>query len=480
MKKRVLGIVSALLALCMMLVMSSVGIYADSEAWDGESYDTSWYNTTDTSFTINTPAQLRAFALIVNGSEPDGIAKNNFRGITITLGADIDLGDKAWTPISDQAANTFNGTFDGAGHTISGLNVNMNNWGGLFGAIRGASDSECAVIRNLTLKGSVTVLVTTGTSKQIGGLCAQVTYGEIENCTVDVSVNVTCNDKKNGYSGGIVGKGSSYLKMTNCVNLGNVNGCKYVGGLVAFTHDTQAQCRLVVNNCANLGNISGQSYVGGLVGNFAGSGNGASNMQSELINCYNTGNITAIEDYAGGLSATLAAKNNVKNCFTTGTVTGGEGASSIGAVFGDSANPATFATIEYVSDVYYLTGACGQAIGSGEALELTSMSVAEIASADFVTTLNTNAVSLGSTEDIFKAGQDHPIFVWQAGEAPAVEAGDIDCNGRVDEQDLTLLVGHVIGTDPLDPSVLSLGDLNGNSFVDENDVTYLIQKVLIH
>ena len=96
----------------------STGIFA-ADAWDG-SVDTSWYKADQTSFEISNGKELAGLAAIVNGNA-SGILKSNFEGKTITLTADIDLGNKEWTMIGMNNASAFRGTFDGNGKTISNL-----------------------------------------------------------------------------------------------------------------------------------------------------------------------------------------------------------------------------------------------------------------------------------------------------------------------------------------------------------------------
>ena len=119
------------------------GATGSAAVWDG-STDTSWYNTTDTVFTLTDGADLAGFAAIVNGTA-EGITQTNFEGKTVRLGANIVLNEgdaKTWGPstaglqafpmigLQDSSysfanvAKYFSGEFDGQGHTISGMYVN--------------------------------------------------------------------------------------------------------------------------------------------------------------------------------------------------------------------------------------------------------------------------------------------------------------------------------------------------------------------
>ena len=129
MKKLLLSLLFALVAL--------TGLHAQT-IWDGTA-DTSWYNETSAEFEISTAEQLAGLAKLVNNG-------NNFSGKTISLTADIVLNDTSdwedwensastntWTPIGNWP-NLFGGTFDGQGHTVSGIYINSeNDYQGLFG-----------------------------------------------------------------------------------------------------------------------------------------------------------------------------------------------------------------------------------------------------------------------------------------------------------------------------------------------------------
>lgn len=124
-----------------------------ADAWDGTD-NTSWYTdaeedagTADKPYEISTAEQLAGLAQLVNGG-------TNFSGKTIKLTADIDLGNRAWTPIGDDGW-IFGGTFDGQGHTIVGLYINNSSQNqGLFGYV-----DRSAIVQNLIVTGSVTTML---------------------------------------------------------------------------------------------------------------------------------------------------------------------------------------------------------------------------------------------------------------------------------------------------------------------------------
>ena len=149
-------------------------------SWGVEgNYDTSWYSGTADVYELTTPAQLAGLAqLVANGV--------SFQYCTIKLGADMDLSALQWVPIG--TINTpFSGVFDGAGHTIDGLNVPQRSYAGLFGVVQNAD------IRNLTLSSTCEIH-----GFVAGSIAGQMTYSSILNCRSDATA-------EGSTAGGLVG-----------------------------------------------------------------------------------------------------------------------------------------------------------------------------------------------------------------------------------------------------------------------------------
>ena len=224
----------------------------------------------DGSYTVTSADGLMNVAELVNGGKTD---------INITLDKDIDLTGKEWTPIGTGYSNTYTGTFDGGGHTITGLTVTANDeYVGLFGHLNSAGTVKNVVMEGIQI-----------TSNQIyGGSIGGVvgfSWGTIENCTVSGSVSGTV------YVGGVVGAqwGGS---ITGCSSSATVKGMVYVGGVVGQTNGNTATLTAcyatgnVIIEIAPKKNIAG----GGLVGMNAG---------SSLLACYATGNVTSTGSSTG-------------------------------------------------------------------------------------------------------------------------------------------------------------------------------------
>lgn len=160
-----------------------------ADAWDGTT-DTRWHNYKQTTFEINTAEQLAGLAELVSAFEVFD------ETIVIKLTADIDLGNREWTPIGGDSDWSFGGTFDGQGHTIRGLCINATTDNqGLFGYI-----DKSAIVQNLIVTGSVT------TSKGFtGGIVGRSprNKGTVRNCGFYGTVTAT------GTSGGVVGGGNA-------------------------------------------------------------------------------------------------------------------------------------------------------------------------------------------------------------------------------------------------------------------------------
>ena len=183
-----------------------VSLYTTAAVWDGKTADTSWYNASKNEFEINTAAELAGLAKLVN----DGTA--TFSGKTIKLTAEIRLNEQdvptandnpnSWTPIGNASTKKFQGTFDGDGHTISGLYINNVTSGnqGLFGQIGNGN-----IVQNLIVTGSIT---STANEKTAGIVAAsQRSKGVVKNCGFYGSIDGFGTDV-----GGVIGGGTA----TNC------------------------------------------------------------------------------------------------------------------------------------------------------------------------------------------------------------------------------------------------------------------------
>ena len=220
------------------------------------------------SYTVTSADGLMNIAELVNGGKSD---------INITLDKNIDLTGKGWTPIGTSFDNSYKGTFDGGGHTITGLTVTTNDqFVGLFGYL-----NRAGTVKNVVMEG---IQITSNHMFGCTGGVVGYSWGTIENCSVSGSVSGTV------YVGGVVGAqiGGS---ITGCSSSATVKGTVDVGGVAGQTNSsaTLTACYATGNVIIEMDpkkNIAG----GGLVGMNAG---------SSLLACYATGNVTSTGSSTG-------------------------------------------------------------------------------------------------------------------------------------------------------------------------------------
>ena len=290
-------------------------------------------------YQISTAAELQKFAQRVNNGE---LADAN-----AVLTANIDLSgicseesDTSWTPIGNEA-HRYTGTFDGDGHTISGLYINRSaDYQGLFGRV-----GTGGTVKDLSVSGNVSG------SNSVGGVVGYNFSGTVTNCAFSGSVSGSNS------VGGVVGWNDSGT-VTGCIfsGPGSVSGKISVGGVVGGNSGSNG----VVENCYNTGTVTGTRTdddlggVGGVVGYNSGT----------VKNCYNTGKVTGSADSSDVGGVVGWNRGNVKNCYNTGSVTssGNPLVGDVGMVGGvvglnDSGT---------VTDCYFLTGTAEKGIGSDD------------------------------------------------------------------------------------------------------------------
>ena len=229
------------------------------------------------SYTVYNADGLLNVAELVNGGKTD---------INITLDKNIDLTGKGWTPIGTSFDNSYKGTFDGGGHTITGLAVTTNDqFVGLFGYL-----NRAGTVKNVVMEG------------------IQITSNHMFGCT-----------------GGVVGY--SWGTIENCSVSGSVSGTDCVGGVVG------SQKAGSIIGCSSSATVKGTHYVGGVAGEKWGS----------MTACYATGNVTleiaSQKNLSGGGVVGLNGGSRVLACYATGNVTSTGSSTSnvhIGGLFGDS------------------------------------------------------------------------------------------------------------------------------------------------
>ena len=229
------------------------------------------------SYTVTSADGLMNVAELVNGGKTD---------INITLDKNIDLTGKDWTPIGTSFDNSYTGTFDGGGHTITGLTITTKDqFVGLFGYL-----NRAGTVKNVVMEG---IQITSNHMFGNTGGVAGFSWGTIENCSVS----------------------------------GSVSGTKCVGGVVG------AQKAGSIIGCSSSATVKGTRYVGGVAGE----------KQGTMIACYATGDVTleidSQRDLSGGGVVGFNIGSRVLACYATGNVNSkgrSTGNVHIGGLFGDN------------------------------------------------------------------------------------------------------------------------------------------------
>ena len=222
----------------------------------------------DGSYTVYNADGLLNVAKLVNGGKTD---------INITLDKNIDLTGKDWTPIGTSFDNSYTGTFDGGGHTITGLTITTKDqFVGLFGYL-----NRAGTVKNVVMEG---IQITSNHMFGNTGGVAGFSWGTIENCSVSGSVSGTkC-------VGGVVGAQKAG-SITGCSSSATVKGTVDVGGVAGEKWGSMTACYATGNVTLEIDspkNLSG----GGLVGFNGGSG---------VLACYATGNVTSTGSSTGNV-----------------------------------------------------------------------------------------------------------------------------------------------------------------------------------
>ena len=241
----------------------TIGSWADGGGESGAAEDLGYiYDSNTKTYTVYNANGLMNIAELVNGGKSD---------INITIDTDIDLTGKDWTPIGTDYDNSYKGTFDGGGHTITGLTFTTNDeYAGLFGWL-----NRAGTVKNVVMEG----------------------------------VQITSDQIYGGSIGGVVGY--SWGTIENCSVSGSVSGTVYVGGVVG------AQIGGSITGCSSSATVKGTVDVGGVAGQ--------TNSSATLTACYATGNVTIeinpAKNIAGGSLVGMNAGSSLLACYATGNVT---------------------------------------------------------------------------------------------------------------------------------------------------------------
>lgn len=257
------------------LVLSYTPFKAVASTW-ADNYDISWFDKSKNSFTLTTNKELAGVAFLVNNGY------TTFKGMTIKLGSDIDLSGRDWNTIGINYVDVFEGSFDGQGHTISGISIkyqeNIQNAYGFWGDFRGSS------IKNTIFKGKVKiddpVSGCNGDTYDVGGIVGRLKRSaSISNCVSEMDVycnKSTPNEKV--YVGGICGWAGEYANISYCSHKGNLHASDYynntsnppsIGGIagsssnyVKIEYCENLSSEITCHTPSKRGNITGSDIAG--------------------------------------------------------------------------------------------------------------------------------------------------------------------------------------------------------------------------
>lgn len=314
-KRHVKKALASFLAIAMMLaIIPFTGIEvkaADGTAdtWDG-TYDTSWLSqlASSRSYTLKSAEEFMGFMSLTNKNS----ISQDLHWAEISLGVDVVINENlleklavdeegnvnastegitVWQPIK----NMFRGTFDGQGHTISGLYSSGGSVGLFSNNIKGT-------ISNVTVKDSYFY-----TEDGFAGGIAASSEGSIQNCSFYGVINASKVNAAMYSMGGICGlsykESNSSIMIENCKNYGNVYGNNYVGGICGIL-------KARISNCTNIGRVESRGDAGGICG--------IVDSASYFQNCVNYGAIEG--ERMGGIAA--ESNTNIETCYNMGKLTG--------------------------------------------------------------------------------------------------------------------------------------------------------------
>ena len=349
MKKKLL---SLLLALCLVMALVPMTAFAEDaqniNVWDGSTAAAfaGGTGTAENPYQIANGAELAYLASSVNSGE-------TYEDKYFVLTANINLNGLPWTPIANSFSDAlfggtdyriFAGNFDGKGYTISNVSIGSETTPfesdvfGLFGATGGK-------ISNLNLD-TVSIhgvaKIASGYVVGIAGGLVGSSAGSIENCHV-TGLAMDMSAPSNGYAaaywvGGLVGALDGAQLINECSVSGSITekaGKGSIGGLIG---ELGKAAKITYSRSNVTVNVKADSRGGANVGGFIGKGNGKTDAETIIRNCYATGNVTG-GAYTGGFAGGLWGLN-IKNCYASGNVS--QAAAAMASFVGTDASDSNY------------------------------------------------------------------------------------------------------------------------------------------
>ena len=348
MKKRI-GSLLLILALCFTLLPTAVMAEESVNVWDGSTAAAfaGGTGTAEDPYQIANGAQLAYLASSVNGGE-------TYEDKYFVLTANINLNGLPWTPIANSFSDAlfegtdyslFAGNLDGKGHTVSNISIGTESTPlesdvfGLFGATSGK-------ISNLNLDTvsihGIAKIASIGAVVGFAGGLVGSSGGSIENCHV-TGLTMDMSAPSNVYAaaywvGGLVGALDGTQLINECSVSGGITekaGKGSIGGLIG---ELGKAAKITYSRSDVTVNVKADSRGGANVGGFIGKGNGKTDAETVIRNCYATGNVTG-GAYTGGFAGGLWGLN-IKNCYASGNVS--QAAAAMASFVGTDASDSAY------------------------------------------------------------------------------------------------------------------------------------------
>ena len=360
MKKRI-GSLLLILALCFTLLPTAA--LAEDDAWNGSTAAAfaGGTGTAEDPYQIANGAELAYLASSVNSGE-------TYEDKYFVLTANINLNGLPWTPIANSFSDAlfggtdyriFAGNFDGKGYTISNVSIGSETTPfesdvfGLFGATGG----KISNLNLYTVSIHGVAKIASGYVVGIAGGLVGSSAGSIENCHV-TGLAMDMSAPSNGYAaaywvGGLVGALDGAQLINECSVSGSITekaGKGSIGGLIG---ELGKAAKITYSRSDVTVNVTADSRGGANVGGFIGKGNGKTDAETIIRNCYATGNVTG-GAYTGGFAGGLWGLN-IKNCYASGNVS--QAAAAMASFVGtDASDPNYYGSITNCFTTGIVTG----------------------------------------------------------------------------------------------------------------------------
>lgn len=279
--------------------------------WDGTSVTIPAVDETTKTITVAAPSDLAGLAALVNGT--NGHTANAYADYTVELENDFDMGgqefpgiSKATRSSSNANGTSFQGTFDGNGHTISNLVIQGSGVANEAPAFIGNLDGEDAVLKDVVFDN---IIINAEGSEQAG------VVGLLTNGATVSGVTVKSGKISSTEGAGIVGRLIKSGTVSECKNYASVTvSHSNAGGIVGAAYYTSADGEMEITNCQNYGSVTGTGSNAVAIGGIAGL------CCATVSGCENNGTITGAQNSTGGIVGAQQNAGYIRNCVNNGAV----------------------------------------------------------------------------------------------------------------------------------------------------------------